>query len=118
MKKYLIRLITLFILLLTSSCRCSRGIYLQGENEPLARIDTVVIIDNDRLDSLQAVLESCKDSILFLQDSLTYYRDSIRYEDYINGRRIEKIKYYISICEKNANNKKYFFGWIRRAVSD
>lgn len=43
---------------------------------------------------------------------------TIPYEDYMNARRMEKIKYYISICEKNSNNKKFFFGWIKRTMSE
>ncbi|MFA5196159.1 MAG: glycosyl hydrolase 108 family protein [Bacteroidales bacterium] len=30
---------------------------------------------------------------------------------------LEKINHYIKICERNSTQKKYFFGWVRRAVS-
>lgn len=118
MRKYILCTITLLFLLLINSCRCAGGFYHNNENHPLAPADTIIIVDNSMVDSLLGVLRVYEDSVCSLKDSLVYYRDSIRYEDYINGRRIEKIKYYISICEKNTNNKKYFFGWIRRAVSD
>lgn len=29
---------------------------------------------------------------------------------------LEKIKYYAKICEKTPTNKKYFFGWVKRAI--
>lgn len=118
MKNFIISLISVFILLLNQSCRCSRLVGGNDEKEPLAITDTVIIVDNKKVDSLLNVLRLYEDSLSCFKDSVSYYRDSIRYEDYINGRRIEKIKYYISVCEKNTNNKKYFFGWIRRAVSD
>lgn len=75
------------------------------------RVDTVFIVDS-------AALIGYQDSIRILKDSVKYYRDSVEYENYINARRIEKIKYYINICEKKTTNKKYFFGWIRRAVTE
>lgn len=73
--------------------------------------DTIKVVNSEREDSLAITL-------LSLQDSIKFYRDSIRYEDYINARRIEKIRYYISICEKKPTNKKFFFGWIRRTMTE
>ena len=75
------------------------------------KYDTIVIVDTVKLDSLSKCLKST-------QDSLVFYRDSIRYDDYINARRIEKIKYYIKICENNTKNKQFFFGWIRRTMTE
>ena len=118
MKKFITSVTMCLILLLINSCSCNRGISGDKDKEALAKADTIVIVDNKKVDSLLNVLRLYEDSLSCFKDSVSYYRDSIRYEDYINGRRIEKIKYYIGICEKNANNKKYFFGWIRRAVSD
>lgn len=73
------------------------------------RVDTIKVIDREGLDSLAICLEKARDSIRL-------YRDSVSYQDYINARRIEKIKYYISICEKHPNNKKFFYGWIKRTI--
>lgn len=75
------------------------------------KYDTIVIVDTVKLDSLAKCLKST-------QDSLVFYRDSIRYDDYINARRIEKIKYYIKICENNTKNKQFFFGWIKRTMTE
>lgn len=55
------------------------------------------------------------------KDSLQAYKDSLHtidYNNYINARRIEKIKYYITITEKKPTNKKYFFGWIKRTMTE
>lgn len=75
------------------------------------KYDTITIVDTTKLDSLAKCLKST-------QDSLAFYRDSIRYDDYMNARRIEKIKYYIKICENNSKNKQFFFGWIRRTMTE
>lgn len=75
------------------------------------KYDTITIVDITKLDSLAKCLKST-------QDSLVFYRDSIRYDDYTNARKIEKIKYYIKICENNSKNKQFFFGWIRRTMTE
>ena len=75
------------------------------------KYNTITIVDTTKLDSLAKCLKST-------QDSLVFYRDSIRYADYMNARRIEKIKYYIKICENNSKNKQFFFGWIRRTMTE
>lgn len=71
--------------------------------------DTVRVVDTCEVDSLAKSLKR-------VNDSLRFYRDTLRYEDYINKRKIEKIKYYISICNKNTKNKKFFFGWVKRTI--
>lgn len=75
------------------------------------KYDTITIVDNQKVDSLAKCLK-------LTQDSLSFYRDSISYDDYMNARRIEKIKYYIKICENNSKNKQFFFGWIRRTMTE
>lgn len=80
--------------------------------------DTIMVVDTAKLDSLAKCLDSLAKCLESTQDSLVFYRDSIRYDDYINARRIEKIKYYIKICENNSKNKQFFFGWIRRTMTE
>ena len=75
------------------------------------KTDTVFV---DRINELDSLVRALKQA----QDSTKFYRDSVYYQNYINSRRIEKIKYYIKICEKNTKNKKYFFGWIKRAITE
>ena len=85
----------LSIMITLISCKPSQGTYVETPRDTIrietVRIDTVV--DSERIDSLNKWLSQARDSIKI-------YRDSIPYQDYINARRIEKIKYYISICEK------------------
>lgn len=94
---------------LLNSCRTSSGV----------TIDTIYVIKQDTISVIDYKLQdSLVDVLRLTRDSLKRYRDSIEYEDYINARRIEKVKYYINICEKNSKQKKYFYGWIKRAVSE
>ena len=100
--------------LLSVSCSCSRGNLHHDSSEPDTmpfRVDTIMIEDSTKIDSLEHLLSVMRDSLIF-------YRDTVLYDNYINARRIEKIKYYINICDKKSTNKKYFFGWIKRAVSE
>ena len=77
--------------------------------------DTVYIevptLNEERIKELEADVEYWK----AVADSI---QTTIPYDVWLNGRRIEKIKYYISICEKNSKNKKFFYGWIRRTMNE
>lgn len=35
-----------------------------------------------------------------------------------NEIRLANIKHYVEITEKNSKNREFFFGWIRRAISE
>lgn len=121
MKKIVLFLAVLALLIV--SCTCSRGSLSHEPKEPDSMLlplkpDTVVVVDSMKIDSLFNILKSTQDSLQTMKDSVIFYRDTILYENYINARRIEKIKYYIDICEKRSANKKYFFGWTKRAISE
>ena len=125
MRNKVIFMIVGILALLATSCSCSRG-SLRGANKQPDSIvvqlkpDTVKIYvsDSERIDSLFSELRNVQDSLKIANDSIVYYRDTIEYQNYINARRIEKIKYYINICNKRSVNKKYFFGWIKRTMSE
>ena len=125
MKKKVMFVIVGILALLATSCSCYRG-SLSGDNKQPDSIavsmkpDTVEIYvsDSEYIDSLFNELRNVQDSLKIIKDSMAYYRDTIEYQNYINARRIEKIKYYISICDRRSTNKKYFFGWIKRTMSE
>lgn len=73
--------------------------------------NTIIVVDTAEINHLQRELKE-------VRDSMTFYRDSVNFIDWRNARRIEKIQYYINITEKNSNNKQFFFGWIKRAMSE
>lgn len=115
--KLMLGVFVTFILILsvTISCKPAKAVSTEIPNDTIfvetIRIDTVKVTDYRMVDSLATCLAEARDSIRL-------YRDSIPYQDYINARRIEKIKYYISICEKRSTNKKFFYGWIKRTMTE
>ncbi len=65
------------------------------------------------------------DKVLVLEADVRYWRDSVYHlnstiplDVYFNARKIEKIKYYISITENRPANKKFFYGWIKRTMTE
>lgn len=115
--KLMLGVFVTFILILsvTISCKPAKAVSTEIPNDTIfvenIRIDTVKVTDYRMVDSLATCLSEARDSIRL-------YRDSIPYQDYINARRIEKIKYYIRICEKRSTNKKFFYGWIKRTMAE
>lgn len=71
----------------------------------------VPILNQERIKELEADVKYWKNVV----DSINTV---IPYDDFINARRAEKIKYYINICEKNPSNKKFFFGWVKRTMTE
>ena len=106
---------TIFLCLLTTlmiSCEPS----VQKTVEPVIQVpDTVYVevpvINQERIKELESDVQFWKHKV----DSLN---TTIPYEDYMNARRMEKVKYYISICEKKPSNTKFFDGWIKRTMSE
>lgn len=118
------KLLSLFITLATTylvllSCVGCGADKVATANNVVPVVDTIYI-EVIKVDTIvdTHVADSIGKCLIQAQDSIKFYRDSIRYEDYINARRIEKIRYYISICEKKPTNKKFFFGWIRRTMTE
>ena len=111
--------------MLLTACSCSKPFGRSTSHEPdtLAskpepEVRYVNVVDSSEIISLREQLKTANAEISLLQDSVKFYRDSVEYENYINARRIEKIKYYINITDKKSTNKKYFFGWIKRTMSE
>ena len=122
MKKVLLFMVTVMLL---TACSCSKPFGRSTNHEPdtLAskpepEVCYVNVVDSTEIISLREQLKTANKQISLLQDSVKFYRDSTEYENYINARRIEKIKYYINITDKRSTNKKYFFGWIKRTMSE
>lgn len=106
---------TIFICLLTA-LTVSCGTRGHSPSVPADSMpDTVYIevptLNEERIKELEADVAFWKN----VADSLS---TTIPIDDYMNARRMEKIKYYIAITEKNSNNKKFFFGWIKRTMSE
>lgn len=109
MKKIFICLLMVFMF----SCEGKSG----GELIEHKNQDTIYSVEVVYVTDTILILE-LKDEIKILRDSLERVTNEITYENYINARRIEKIKYYINITERNPTNQKFFFGWVRRTMSE
>lgn len=109
MKKAVI-LCLLATLLVSCSTRVQKA-EISAQNMPDTVYIEVPTLNEERIRELEADVKYWKG----IADSVN---KTIPYSDYMNARKIEKIKYYISICEKNSNNKKFFYGWIKRTMSE
>lgn len=106
---------TIFIcLLLTLMVSCSTKVQKPTETVPI-QPDTVYVevptLNEERIKELEA-------DVAYWKEIVETADTSIPFDDYMNARRMEKIKYYITITEKNSNNKKFFYGWIKRTMSE
>jgi len=75
----------------------------------ISRIDTVFINNNDSL--LQLNQEH-----LFAIEIQRKQIDSISKKLFIANYKIERVKYYLSICLRNPKQDKFLKGWVKRAV--
>ena len=84
------------------------------------RVVEVVKVVHDTIEVPQDVelINKLKADVVVWKDSVDYLNSTIPLDVYMNARKIEKIKYYIDITERNSNNKKFFYGWIRRTIAD
>lgn len=105
------KLFILFYISCAILCSCNKSSAIVSSYGVTTIHDTIQTVDTVQIAVLQQRIKQ-------LEDSLHYYRDTIPLDVYMNARRIEKIKYYIKIVEKNSKNKKYFYGWIRRVMSE
>lgn len=83
--------------------------------------DTAITVDTIYVEKVlrdTAYIAELEQEILRLRSVIDSLDTTMSYENYINARRIEKIKYYIAITEKNSNNKKFFYGWIKRTMTE
>jgi hypothetical protein len=113
---------SLFVIFMISGCIVSCGTSKDtAASDTNAKSDTVYVVQQ-RVDTLwinnSAEIDSLAKRLKQTTDSLVFYRDSVNYENYINARRIEKINYYINLCEKKSTNKKFFYGWIKRTMTE
>ena len=101
----------LLILLMSLLLGCTTVKTVEPEKELTIKIDTVYFEDTLRVEQLQLQVQ-------YWQDSVYYLTTTMPLKDYMNERKVEKIKYYISITERNPNNRKFFYGWIKRTMSE
>lgn len=90
MRRHLLKIILATSLL--AGCSNTKTVYVDRE---VVRIDT-----------------------LFKYDTLYIDRALITDECLEYQLMVMNVRHYIEITEKNSNNKKFFYGWIKRAVQE
>lgn len=110
----------LFVLLVISILSCSglnsKGSAIHSDTVFIQRTDTVILQDNlNRLRNDSTLLSQ---ENLHLRAVIRSYQDSVDERIFMNERRIEKIRYYVRITERNPKNKRFLLGWIRRTLSN
>jgi len=104
------------------SCTPRNTFKLPGEiQSSLSLPKTVTVIDSMRVlkDSLAVMTADYfiqKDSTRIFRDSVDLLFRSVKYSEFDARFRIARIKKYVAICDYNAVQKKFFFGWIKRAI--
>lgn len=98
----------LIISILLFSCTSIKVVEVEVPVYDTVYIDTS---DIDRVATLEA-------DVRFWRDSVYAINSTIPIDVYFNARKIEKIKYYISITENRPTNKKFFYGWIKRTMAE
>ena len=116
--KNFICVFSLVLILLGCSDKNVSSTPMNKDTVYVEKVDTKCIIDSVEVNRLKSKIKSLEFKNDSLQNRVKHYRDSIDEKNYMNERRIEKIKYYIRITQKNPKNKKFFYGWIKRTVSN
>lgn len=93
----------LFILLFAATVSCSGQ-----QARPVAITEPALVM----VDSIRILKDSIANLIIKLADANTV----IKYDDFQARFTLARIKRYVGICERRPTSKKYFYGWVRRAV--
>ncbi len=110
----------LFILLVISILSCSglnsKGSAVHSDTVFVQKTDTIILQDDlNRLKNDSTLLSQ---ENLRLKKIIRVYQDSVDERIFMNERRIEKIRYYVRITERNPKNKRFLLGWIKRTLSN
>ena len=85
-------------------------------------VDHECRFENEELKKELRVLRDSVNSIEMTPDTITIFvTDTFRIDTeggFKAKLQVERIKHYVSISEARPVNKKYFFGWVKRTVSE
>jgi hypothetical protein len=115
MEKIIKRVIISFLLLfLTSllflSCDNTNNPPSYKTQEIAPQIPKTIIVEDT------TKIKELRDSIVVLNGAVDSVSKVIHEEDVVNAYKLERIKYYVTITEKNKNNKQFFYGWVKRVM--
>lgn len=72
--------------------------------------DMQIKANNDSIDKLLVLLHSTAIKV-------AHQNDSLKTALFLANYKVEKVKYYLKICNKNPTNNKFLKGWVTRAVN-
>ena len=98
------------VLLLLMFFSCKPHFKSEPEQVDSATIAESYLFDHSRLsqDTTYIEIVSC--------DSLLMVIDSLKTQLFLSNYKVEKVKYYLKIVDKNPSQVKFLRGWMRRAV--
>jgi hypothetical protein len=109
-----ILIIIVLLLLLLTAC---------GQKNTVHNIGLVPTTNMIYTDSSYMVLSTAfneqklkADTLIKKYDSLKYLCDSLRTKYFLAQYKVENVRNYIKIVERNKSQKVFFFGWVKRAV--
>lgn len=76
-------------------------------------------ICDSTLNSRDIELAITRDSLRYQikkNNSLLIISDSLNNKLFLTNYKIEKVRYYLKICDRNTSQVKFLRGWIRRAI--
>lgn len=103
-----------YIVLLLIFVACSSSVKKEAILiTPTMEMGQRVFLCDSALNVRDAELVSIRDSL----KKFKFKNDSLKTNLFLVSFKVEKVKYYLSICKKNPTNNKYLKGWITRAVN-
>lgn len=117
MKKYIL----LVIILLITTCQPAEN----NQQNP-APIDSIKLLQEQTL-HLQLLIELRSDSIKHLTDSIVLLQSRVKEleadtimsaECFVAQYKLERIKYYMNIANKNPSQRQFLRGWINRVLNE
>lgn len=92
--------------ILVSHCSSSTG------EQPIEKIVYVPVEDSVAIGENIALREMLRRT----QDSLNAFKNSMSSDEFIAKYKLERIRHYTNIVDKNPKQIKYYKGWIKRVL--
>lgn len=92
---------------LTSSCTSSST----GEQP----YETIIYVPTNDSVSINKIVY-LKEQLRRTQDSLNAFKNSMSSDEFIAKYKLERIRHYTNIVDKNPKQIKYYKGWIKRVL--
>lgn len=89
------------------------------KEEPKTEIKPMTIELGQRVFDCDSALNARDMKVAELRDSIIKIKvssDSLKTKLFLSNYKIEKVRFYLSICKRKPTNDKFLKGWISRAI--